>query len=247
MLQVYDVTHRGICAKRHSIHSLLDCTASPVLYTIINRTLSGFLDGGSSSCRESSRVVLYCCSVFEYPRTMASSSTTCKVCMKLVLDTEEGIACESKCNRWFHRACVSISKADYAQFSKDLNKKWHCNRVDCVPSSEDPIIVLTSSLNKLMDKIDSWSDQIGKITEVSTGIGEIKSDIGLIKDQISKLEPRVSANEMKIDNLKSIVESTIKNGKSSDPESIIKEMNDRSQRAKNAIMENTWNPRIQQQ
>ncbi|KAG8277205.1 hypothetical protein J6590_048138 [Homalodisca vitripennis] len=67
---------------------------------------------------------------------------------------------ESKCNRWFHRACANISKADYTQLSKDSNKQWRCNRVDCVPLSEDPILVLTSSLNQLMNKIDSWSDNI---------------------------------------------------------------------------------------
>jgi seryl-tRNA synthetase len=155
--------------------------------------------------------------------------------MKQVLDSEEGIACESKCSRWFHRACANISKADYTQLSKDTNKKWFCNRVDCVPLLEDPIVVLTSSLNKLMNKIDSWSDQIAKITEVTEGIGEIKTDIGLIKEQISKLEPRVSANEAKIDDLISAVES-IKEQKSINPESIISEVNDRSQRAKNAII-----------
>lgn len=93
---------------------------------------------------------------------MAAPSPSCKVCMKLVLDTEDGILCDSKCNRWFHRVCVNISKADYTQLSKDNNKKWHCNRVDCMPLSEDPIVALTSSLNKLMNKIESWSDQIGK-------------------------------------------------------------------------------------
>lgn len=167
---------------------------------------------------------------------MAQSFTTaCKLCMRVVLDSEEGIECESKCSRWFHRTCANISKAEYAQLANDTNKKWHCNRVDCAPPSEDPITVLTSSLKELLNKIESWSDKIEKINDVSNGIVDIKSDVGKIKEQLSKLEPRVSANEARINDLATSVES-IKNAQPCDSETIIREVNDRSQRAKNAII-----------
>lgn len=166
---------------------------------------------------------------------MASPPAVCKVCMKLVLDTEEGIACESGCGRWFHRACVNISKSEYTLLAKDSNKKWYCSRVDCKPHTQDPLVILTTSVNKLMEKIESWSDKIEKISEVSAGIGEIKSDIGQIKEQLSNLEPRVTANEVKIENLISEVKS-LKTTKPNDCESVIKEVNDRSQRALNAII-----------
>jgi hypothetical protein len=155
--------------------------------------------------------------------------------MKTVLDSEEGIECESKCGRWFHRTCANISKNDYTTLAKDSSKKWFCNRVDCTPVNEDPMVVLTTSLNKLVDKIGSWSDKIDKIAEVSNGIADIKSDLGLIRDQISKLEPRVSTNEVKIDTIIKEVES-LKSAQTQDPDEIIREVNERSLRAKNAII-----------
>lgn len=166
---------------------------------------------------------------------MAPPQEACKVCMKLILDTDESIGCDSDCGRWFHRACVNVSKSEFGQLSKDSNKKWFCNRIDCLTAADDPIVTLTTSVNKLMDKINSWSDKIGKIAEVSAGIEVIKSDIGQIKDQLSNLEPRVLANETNIENLISEVKS-LKGTKPHDSEAIIKEVNDRSQRAKNAIV-----------
>lgn len=164
-----------------------------------------------------------------------SNNLSCKVCMKLVLDSEEGIVCDSKCDRWFHRACVNITKTDYTLLTKDTSRKWFCNRVDCLPSTVDPMAALTATLEKLVSKIDSWSDKINKIDEVSSGIEDIKSDIGLIRQQISSIEPRVSANEAKIDSLTSAVDS-LRVSKSCDPDLVIGEVNDRSLRAKNAIL-----------
>lgn len=155
--------------------------------------------------------------------------------MKIVLDSEEGIQCDSSCNRWFHRGCVDMTKQDYTQYSRDTNKKWNCNRVDCKSVADDPIVALTTSVNKLMNKIDNWSDKIDKIESVSVGVAAIKSDISEIKEQISKLEPRVTKNEANIATLTSKVDS-LKDSNVSDPESIITELNDRNQRAKNAIV-----------
>lgn len=73
--------------------------------------------------------------------------------------------------------------------------------------------------------------QIEKINEVSIVIVSNKSYIGLIKDQISNLEPRVLANETKINNVISEVEF-LKNIKASNPDNIIGEIKDSSQRAK---------------
>lgn len=164
---------------------------------------------------------------------MAGHSTACQVCMKLVSD--EGIQCESSCARWFHSACVNITKSEYTRLSKNPKEQWKCNRVDCKPASDNPIVALTESVNKLMIKIDSWSDKIEKINEVSVGIETIKTDIGHIKDQLAKLEPRVSVNETKIEHLSTAIES-LKKAKAPNPEYIIGEINDRSQRAKNVIV-----------
>lgn len=128
-----------------------------------------------------------------------------------------------------------MTKQEYTQYSRDTNRKWNCNRVDCKSVAEDPIVALTTSVNKLMNKIENWSDKIDKIDSVSVGVAAIKSDISDIKEQLSKLEPRVSENEAKIATLTSKVDS-LKDSNISDPESIIGELNDRNQRAKNAIV-----------
>lgn len=67
-------------------------------------------------------------------------------------------------------------------FLRTLTKKWLCSRVYCKPFNLDPIDILTTSVNKLMENIDSWSANIDKISHVSAGIAEIKTDIGQIND-----------------------------------------------------------------
>ncbi|KAG8331079.1 hypothetical protein J6590_048519 [Homalodisca vitripennis] len=85
---------------------------------------------------------------------MAMNLTTCRRCMKIVLDSEDGIQCDSRFGGWFHRGCVDVSKNEYSQYMKDVYKKWNCNRVDCKPHTDNPIIALTLSVNKLMDKVE---------------------------------------------------------------------------------------------
>ncbi|KAG8334817.1 P granule organization [Homalodisca vitripennis] len=60
-------------------------------------------------------------------------------------------------------------------------------KVDCKPSTEDPIVALTSSVNKLMDKIEGWTEKIEQICSVSDGIEAIKSDVGKIRDNYPSL------------------------------------------------------------
>ncbi|KAG8280905.1 hypothetical protein J6590_069886 [Homalodisca vitripennis] len=136
---------------------------------------------------------------------MAYDSTACMVCLRLVLDSEEGIECDGGC------------------------------KVDCKPSTEDPIVALTLSVNKLMDKIEGWTEKIEQIGSVSDGVEAIKSDVGRIRDQLSQLEPRVLANESRISSLATDIK-LLKNNKLLDSETVIAEVNDRNLRSKNAIL-----------
>lgn len=107
----------------------------------------------------------------------ATPAAVCKVCMKDGLDSEEGIGIEYSCGRWFHRAVVNICKSEYIQCAKDSKKKWGFCRVDCSPFNRDPINIMITSVNKLMEHIESWCDQIDKTSEYLSVIVEIKTYI----------------------------------------------------------------------
>ncbi|KAG8261250.1 hypothetical protein J6590_077907, partial [Homalodisca vitripennis] len=88
-----------------------------------------------------------------------SWSDSCPVCVKMVLDTEEGIGCDGDCQRWFHRECIKMSKAEYQSKCADTKNKWYCARTDCLGSSNQPFRLLSSQMSIVLTKLD---DLLGK-------------------------------------------------------------------------------------
>lgn len=129
---------------------------------------------------------------------MASS---CPVCCKNVLDSEEGIQCDSACTRWFHRSCILMNKADYKKYADDTNLKWSCVRNDCIAPGQLPLAVLSNQMTTVIDRLDLLLGKVSKIDSISQDIDGIKSDITSIRDGLSALEPRISATE---DNISSM-------------------------------------------
>ncbi|KAG8322139.1 hypothetical protein J6590_029836 [Homalodisca vitripennis] len=103
----------------------------------------------------------------------------------MLLDSEEGIECDGGCKHWFRRDCLNLSKTEYAQLFKDLNREWYCSRVDCKPLIEDPIVALTLIVNKLMNKIEDWEEKIEPIGSFSIGVEAIKSDVETVIAEIN--------------------------------------------------------------
>lgn len=42
-----------------------------------------------------------------------TADTSCPVCIKTVLDFEEGVGCDGVCLRWCHTECINMSKSEY--------------------------------------------------------------------------------------------------------------------------------------
>lgn len=58
----------------------------------------------------------------------------CGVCMKEVGNEDEGILCELRCQRWFHRECTGLTKVAFDLLqSAPENVVWACDR--CKPPS----------------------------------------------------------------------------------------------------------------
>lgn len=62
----------------------------------------------------------------------------CPVCTTPVLDEDPGLACEGKCKRWFHAACVNVSHSEYLFIQRlSSNLKYFCSPCFAVtPGSE---------------------------------------------------------------------------------------------------------------
>lgn len=99
---------------------------------------------------------------------MAEVDSRCVVCGKCVIENDEGIECENKCKRWFHIACVKISKTEYRDYQNKRSKVWKCNRDDCG--------ITLPSLGMMMEEIVSLKTSIKDMLE-----GSKKKHIELIK------------------------------------------------------------------
>jgi hypothetical protein len=153
----------------------------------------------------------------------AQIKNACGVCLREVTDHQQGIQCEAVCNRWFHRDCVRIPKADYDRLSADNSLKWECFRADC----EDDNKKLTNSLMAGFAKL---------LTELSTKMEtllDLPKKIDAFDTKLTAFEDRIACTEKRLDALETTKASQVLK-----PEDIISEMNDRSRRASNIMIYN---------
>ncbi|KAG8241594.1 hypothetical protein J6590_083596 [Homalodisca vitripennis] len=164
-------------------------------------------------------------------------SSSCPLCVKKVLDTDEGVSCDDACNRWFHRECLKLSKAECLRLSGNNNEKWYCTRTDCTALTNQPLQLLTVQMSTVLNKLDDLLNKVSKIDEISKDIVGIKSEVTAIHNTLSNLEPRVSAVEGKIVELEDKISTSLQLN-SSNAEKTIAEVNDRARRASNLMIYN---------
>lgn len=165
-------------------------------------------------------------------------STTCPICVKTVLDSEEGLGCDGECQRWFHRTCINMLKTEYVRISADTNIKWHCSREDCHALQNQPLIKLSHQMTSVLTRLDELLAKVSKIYTISQDVSTIKSEVSTIRDGLSALEPRVSIVE---DRLSAVEEKVA--AANADPapckiEDYIAESNERIRRSKNIMVYN---------
>lgn len=134
-------------------------------------------------------------------------SDTCTICVKAVLDSEEGIECDGRCKRWFHRECAKVTKSEYLRIAGNPSNKWYCSRTDSIEQDKNPQAHASNQLSSVIGKLDELLIKVNKIDGISKDIAAIKSEIASINSQVSALEPRVSDVEAKLIDISSGVVS----------------------------------------
>lgn len=162
----------------------------------------------------------------------SESKSTCVPCCKKVINTDEGLQCDGPCDRWFHRTCVGISKADYLKIAGDNAVKWFCTRVDC--NTAPSVSSLNTILSALAQKIDDLSAKVDRLNDLPENVKRIQDDVKAIHDKFEQLEPRIERLEHRVSDIESRVDARLAEG--SGFEETLMEINDRNKRLCNIIL-----------
>lgn len=157
-------------------------------------------------------------------------TAACPVCMKIVSNNDKGLQCESVCERWFHKDCIPLSSSAYKAYAEDPNKKWECSRVDCQPNLNS-----SSDVSKKLDTILAQLSTLATKTELVAlrdGIAELRDEFSSLCKKFHDIEPRLVSVEAEVETLKNKLDG------SNAIETAVQEFNDRTQRARNAILHN---------
>lgn len=156
----------------------------------------------------------------------------CPVCVRKVNDDEEGLQCDNLCNRWFHRSCAGIPKAEYAKIAGSNTNKWYCSRADCVAKAASADI--SSVLSTLMTKVDGLASLVNKLSDVPNDTKYIKSEIHSIQEKLNSIEPKLEEFDKRLTTLeeRGISVNTL------NVDNVIDELQERTVRKKNIIVFN---------
>lgn len=168
---------------------------------------------------------------------MASKSdNTCPVCVKSVLDTDSGVGCDGACRRWFHRECITMSKAEYQRISADNKIKWYCSRTDCVQPSDQPLNLILKQLTLLTSKISDIGDKVDSLTSLPAKVDSLVCEVEALNKNLSQLDARLSANEAKVTALENKLVGAERHDGYIEP--TIAEISERTRRSKNVMLFN---------
>lgn len=152
--------------------------------------------------------------------------------MKKVLDSEDGLECDSSCHAWFHIKCIGVTKTEYSHYSNDVNKKWYCHRVDCHSPVSNPSQIIVNKMDELLSKFSTLATK-EEVKSMTESLQEIKTNLNSLSNKINLLEPRLDILESEVLDLKKRVPDSIHD---STVESVIEEINDRRRCARNVII-----------
>jgi hypothetical protein len=154
------------------------------------------------------------------------SEDVCAVCVKVVQD--EGLQCDDGCNRWFHRSCVGIAKAEFTKLASSTDNKWFCSRADCRPKTSSPNI--TEILGTLVSKVDELAGMVNNLKDVPKDTKIIKSEIKSIQNKLLAIEPKLDDLDKRVTCLENV--SAAANPSINE---LLAEINERGIRKRNAI------------
>lgn len=155
----------------------------------------------------------------------------CKVCCTHVID--RGVECDGKCKRWYHPDCVKITSDEYKKIADGVVKTWLCGRADCAVPQPDSHV---ETLNQILKKFDSLASK-EDVLKMSNDITALRHDISNLSKTVSDLAPRLTQAENEIVSIKQAI-SNLKSSPVTNIEEFCSEINDRSNRKRNAILYN---------
>lgn len=160
---------------------------------------------------------------------------TCKVCVKKVLNSEDGLQCDSDCKNWFHIKCIGMTKSEYTQYANNVNKKWFCSRMDCSPTAANLNNRLLTKMDEILNKFSSLATK-EELKNLATGIEGIQSQLDNLGSKFEDFEPRIENLEQDVAQMKADIKAN--KSKEMNPESVIEELNERKRRSCNVIAHN---------
>lgn len=157
----------------------------------------------------------------------------CPVCVKKVIDDEEGLQCDNPCNRWFHRQCTGVSRTEYSKIAGNSAFKWYCTRADCLPQGPPPADI-PKILSTLISKVDGLATMVNKLSDVPNDTKIIKSEIRSIQEKLNTIEPKL----VDLDKRLTTLENSESSASHTKVEDVIEELKERDLRMKNIIVFN---------
>lgn len=169
--------------------------------------------------------------------SLLPEDSICLVCMKEVTDSDKGLQCESRCGRWFHSSCMSVSDSDYRKLANDNKLKWNCGRVDCTEPCQHPLNLMLGRFDSVTAQMTLVLSKLDKLSNIPSDINTIKNELVSVNEKLSSFEPRITEIEKRVETL----EADVKRGQlhadgTAGVESVLEEINDRSRRLKNLIL-----------
>ncbi|KAG8266196.1 hypothetical protein J6590_077331 [Homalodisca vitripennis] len=130
-----------------------------------------------------------------------------------------------------------LTAPQHLPFCGNSTLTWFSFRVDCLAHPYQPINVLSSKMDAVLSKLDELLGKINKIDATSAYVTAIKNEVSTIRSGLSALEPRVENVEGWLSSMENRLDSTTPND-STNLESTIAELNERTRRSKNVMVFN---------
>lgn len=125
---------------------------------------------------------------------------TCNICRKKVLDTQEGLLCET-CYIWKHRTCVGLTQRAYQQLNKSSNP-WHCDtcKNEEEKNNQKQIKTKGCTLEDIMAKLEEMEKKydilLTKYNEQLEINGKLQNELMTIKIQLNKQDQGALKNNI---------------------------------------------------
>lgn len=116
----------------------------------------------------------------------ADAASTCKVCKKLVKDSDKALECEI-CNDWSHSKCLNLSDTEYEFLGSHRNCHWYCLPCD---KNFGKVLAMLAEMKKTNEKTETRMNEITEIVTV------VESEIATVNANITELHSKMQDQDL---------------------------------------------------